>query len=92
VRRVTQSAFVQAAVDRATKKMPNFKRIFEESIMWQLQRASLDEATLSPGSEPPLFVLESIAWRAEGIPRMFIGFVMVEDCIEIVRLTFSPQI
>lgn len=59
--------------------------------MWQLQRCSLDEAVLIPGTEPPVFVLESIAWRAEGIPGMRIGFLEIEGGIELVSLSFRPS-
>jgi hypothetical protein len=91
VRRVTQSAFVQAAVERATREMSSFKRIFEEGIMWQLQRAPLDDAVEIPGSDPPVFVLETAAWRAEGIPRMSIGFIRAPHGIEVVSLTLRKD-
>jgi hypothetical protein len=89
VRRVTQSEFVRQAVRRATEQLPSFQRIFEEGILWQLQRAALDEAVEIPGTYPPLFVIETIAWRAEGIPRLRIGYHNVPGGIEVVMLALD---
>jgi hypothetical protein len=91
MRQVMASQFAQAALERATKRFPNFKIVFEEGIMWQLQRSSLTEAVEIPGSDPPVFVLESIAWRAEGIPRLSIGFTRVQHGIEIVSLSLRED-
>ncbi len=71
---------------RATEQLPSFQRIFEEGILWQLQRSPLDEAVQIPGTDPPLFVIETNAWRAEGIPPLRLGFNRVADGIEIVQL------
>jgi len=89
VRHVSQSEFVRHAVKRATEQFPSFQRIFEEGILWQLQRASLVEAVRIPGTDPPLFVLETNAWRAEGIPSMRLGYNNVPDGIQIVQLALD---
>lgn len=89
MRQVTQSAFVRAAVERATKQLSSFRLIFEESVLWQLRRCPLEDAVQIPGSNPPVFVFETNAWRAEGIPPIRIGFQNNEHGIELVRLTLA---
>ena len=87
MRSVTTTPFVQAAIERASTKYQTFKLIFEEAVIWQLQRAALHDAVEIPGRDPRVFVLEVSAWRAEGLPVMSIGFSHTESGIEIVSLT-----
>lgn len=86
MRQVSQSDFVRRAVQRATERLPSFERIWEEGILWQLRRSSLGEAVEVPGTNPPVRVLETNAWRHEGIPVLRIGYVEVSEGIEIVQL------
>jgi hypothetical protein len=71
-------------VDRITQSLPSFRRVFEESILWQLQRASLQEAVKLEGTE--MHLLETNAWRADGIPPIRITYRMLDGDIEIVRV------
>jgi hypothetical protein len=91
VRRVTKSELVEAVIKRTSIELPRFRIIFEEGVMWQLQRSPLGEAAVIPTTDPPIFVIESNAWRADGIPVMRIGFIKLpQDDIEIVSLSFRP--
>jgi hypothetical protein len=65
--------------------MPSFEMVFD-SILWQLQRSPLDEAALIPGSNPPVRVLETNAWRAAGIPPLRIGFKETPEGMEVIQL------
>lgn len=91
MRRVSQAEFVRRAVQRATEQFPSFQRIFEEGILWQLQRSPLVEAVEIQGSNPRLFILETNAWRHEGIPALTLGYHVVADGIEIVRLALHTN-
>lgn len=44
-----------------------------------------------PGTNPELRVIETNAWRAEGIPAVAIGYHKTLDGIEIVRLTLDAR-
>jgi len=52
----------------------------------------LDEAVEVQGSNPRLFVLETAAWRHEGIPAMTLGYHLLTDGIEIVRLALHTNL
>ena len=78
---------VRASVERDSERFPTLKLIFDDGIMWQLQRMPLNEAIQIPGTSPPVFVFESNAWRAHGIPPISIGYVETSTGIELVRFT-----
>jgi hypothetical protein len=58
--------------------------------MWQLQRMPLNHAVEILGRIPPVFVIETTAWRAEGIPKMAIGYSETSCGIELVSLALFP--
>ena len=54
--------------------------------MWQLERSPLIESAPIDGTNPLLRIIETNAWKAEGIPPLTIGYVENAQGIEIVRL------
>lgn len=86
---VAQSEFVRLAVRRANDACPGFQMIWETGVLWSLERHPLDEATpLGDG----LHLLETNAWKQEGIPAMRIAYRLTPDGIEIVRLALFPPL
>lgn len=86
---MTVSEAVKSAVARETENCPSFESLFEGGVLWQLERCSLAEAVEIPGKDPPVFLLETTAWRADGIRSMRILFVYTQSGIELVWLSFA---
>jgi hypothetical protein len=74
VRDVLPSELARAAVRKATEKLPAFEQVFVRGIIWMLERVEAIESERIPGTDPPIFVIETTAWRTEGIPRMRITY------------------
>jgi len=59
--------------------------------MWQLARRPLTDAEEIPGTNPKVFVLQTTAWIAEGIPPLSIGYSESDQGIEIVSLALHKK-
>jgi hypothetical protein len=91
MRRIKQSEFVRHAVEKAVLRYPSFQMAWDQGILWQLERASLEDAVFLPGTDPRVGVLEVNAWRPAGLPVMRIGFIETADGLEIIRLALLSK-
>ena len=83
MRDVFLSDLVRAEIRRQTQKWPTFERVFQRAVVWRLERMNPIESELIPGTDPPVFVIVSTAWKAEGIPRLRLTYVERPTGIEL---------
>ena len=90
MRRVVQSELVKAAVRRATSERPTFQKFFEDGVIWQLERGPLDSVEIA-GLNPPVYLIQSIAWLHEGMPELHIQYTPMDGGIELVGLALYER-
>jgi hypothetical protein len=83
---VKVSEFAKAAVERAGKSTPLFPAVWEDSILYHLQFASLEDAKPIPHRHPPAWAFQSNAWKMGGMPSMVLSYVEIDGGIEIMAL------